>query len=212
MNKRFLFQSNRLGWLLALTLCATAAATRADSLWRDDSVRPMFADKRASAVGDVVTIVVQESNTTSKDASTTSKKSSGVDANISSFLYGPSNSGFLTKGGKYPAMKFDNSSEFSGSGSVGTTEKIVARIAVRVVDVLPNRNLVIEGTRQTSFSGESQDVILRGTVRPEDIAANNVVYSYNVADVTIKFLSKGTVTDGQKKGWFSRVWDKVTPF
>ncbi|MGZ8921392.1 MAG: flagellar basal body L-ring protein FlgH [Limisphaerales bacterium] len=49
-------------------------------------------------------------------------------------------------------------------------------------------------------------------MRTEDIAANNTVFSYNVADATIKYISKGTVSDNQRKGWFTRVWEKVTPF
>jgi len=78
--------------------------------------------------------------------------------------------------------------------------------------VLPNKNLVVEGKRQSSFSGESQDVILRGVVRPEDISAANTVFSYNIADASIKFISRGTVTDSQRKGWFTKIWDKLSPF
>jgi flagellar L-ring protein precursor FlgH len=155
---------------------------------------------------------VQENSSTAKDASTKSSKKSGIDASISSFLYAPAASGLMTKGGKMPAMKLDNSTTFDGSGSVGSTETITSRITVRVIDVLPNHNLVIEGSRKTTFSGETQDVVLRGSIRPEDIMANNTIYSYNVADVNLKFISRGTVSDSQKKGWFTRTWDKVSPF
>jgi flagellar L-ring protein precursor FlgH len=54
--------------------------------------------------------------------------------------------------------------------------------------------------------------VLRGTVRGEDVTAANTVFSYNIADANIRYISKGTVSDSQKKGWFNRVWDKVTPF
>jgi flagellar basal body L-ring protein FlgH len=53
---------------------------------------------------------------------------------------------------------------------------------------------------------------LRGVVRSEDIAANNTVFSYNVADATIKILNKGTVTNTTRKGWFMELWDKYSPF
>ncbi len=212
MKKRCLSLYKTTLWLAALATLAAPSGLRADSLWKDDASKPMFADKRAASVGDLVTIIVQENSTTAKDANTKSSKKSGIDANISSFLYGPSASGLLTKGGKYPALKMDNSTTFDGSGSVGSSETIASRITVRVVDVLPNRNLLIEGSRKTSFSGETQDVVLRGSVRPEDIMANNTVYSYNLADVNIKFIAKGTVSDSQKKGWFTRTWDKVSPF
>ncbi len=197
-------------WILALAVAPLD--TVADSLWKDDAAKPMFADKRAASVGDLVTIIVQESSSTAKDASTKSSKKSGIDASISSFLYAPGASGLMTKGGKMPAVKLDNSTTFDGSGSVGSTETITSRITVRVVDVLPNRNLLIEGSRKTTFSGETQDVVLRGTIRPEDIMANNSIYSYNVADVNLKFISRGTVSDSQKKGWFTRTWDKISPF
>ena len=111
-----------------------------------------------------------------------------------------------------PAIKYKATHDFGGNGKIDNSEKIVARVAVQVVDVLPNRNLVVEGRRKTSFSGESQDVVLRGTVRPEDITAHNTVLSYNVADATIRFISKGTISDAQRKGWFTRIWDKLTPF
>ena len=211
MNKPFWSRCSPRVLALALIL-GWAPLAWGDSLWRDDAVRPMFADKRAKSVGDIVTIVVQENNSASKDSTTKTAKDTGADIGISSFLYGPSASGLLTKGGKYPALKYNAKTSFDGSGSVGSSEKIIARIAVKVVDVLPNRNLLIEGSRKTTFSGETQDVVLRGTVRPEDITANNTVLSYNLADVTIQFVAKGTVSDAQKKGWFTKVFDKINPF
>ena len=84
-------------------------------------------------------------------------------------------------------------------------------MAVRVVDVLPNSNLVIEGTRESSFSGEQQTIVLRGTIRQDDIMANNTVYSYNIADATIKFVSKGTITDSQRKGLVPSALGQVHP-
>jgi flagellar L-ring protein precursor FlgH len=71
---------------------------------------------------------------------------------------------------------------------------------------------VVEGHRQTAFSGEKQDAILRGTVRADDVSATNTVYSFNIADASIQFISHGSVTDSQNKGWFTRIWDKVSPF
>ncbi len=212
MNKRSWYPFSVSLLSLGALLAMLPGSLPADSLVKEQMFRPMFADKRAASVGDLVTIIVQESSTTSKDASTKTSKSSKVNVGINSLLYGPQNSGLLTKGGKYPALDLGASSSFDGSGAAGTTEKITSQITVRVIDVLPNRNLVLEGSRRTSFSGETQDVVIRGTIRPEDISPNNTVYSYNVADVSITFISKGTVSDGQKKGWFTRAWDKVSPF
>lgn len=196
---------------LVAALLALPLAAPADSLWKSDTSRALVADKKASAVGDILTIVVQESNSASKNNNTQTSKSSGVDASISSFLYPPTSYGALTKNGSLPALKYDSSSQHNGGGQINNSEEITARIAVRVVDVLPNKTLIVEGRKRTAFSGEKQEVILRGVVRTEDVTSVNTVMSYNVADASIRFESDGAVSDAQKKGWFSRVWDKINP-
>ena len=199
--------------LIALLVTFQVTGAVADSLWKaDTSPSSIFADKKARRVGDIVTIVVQQSTGATRNNNTTTAKQTSVDASIASFLYGPAASGLLTKGGTYPAMSFSGKNTYSGGGQINNAETITDQLAVRVIDVLPNGNLVVEGRRHTAFSGEKQDAILRGTIRYDDILANNTIYSYNVADASIQFVSKGTITDNQKKGWFNRVWDKINPF
>jgi flagellar L-ring protein precursor FlgH len=172
----------------------------------------MYADKRAVAVGDLITIVVQENTTASKNDQTSTSKKTSMDAAITSFLYSPAASGLLTKGGQLPALKYAMDHEFAGGGTINNSEQIVAQVTVRVIDVLPNKNMVIEGNRESSFGGEKQNVTLRGIVRPEDVMANNTVYSYNVADAKILIATKGSITDSQKRGWFTWIWEKISPF
>jgi flagellar L-ring protein precursor FlgH len=185
---------------------------RADSLWSNQNILSMAADKKAHCVGDILSILIQENNGATRNNNTTTSKKASVNAAIASLLYAPSASGLLTKKGTLPALNYTADTEFNGGGSINNAETITAQVAVRVVDVLPNGNMVIEGTLRTSFSGEKQDAVVRGTVRPDDVAANNTLYSYNIADATIQFISKGTITDAQRKGWFTKVWDKVSPF
>ena len=211
MNKQYL-SCFKLALLAAVWAGVANTEVQAQSLWKRESSRSMVADKRATSVGDILTIVVQENNTASKDQNTSTSKSSGIDAAIETFLYSPEASKLLTHNGKMPAITINASQDFEGGGKISNAERVTARIAVRVIDVLPNDNLVVEGTKQISFSGETQDAVLRGVVRSEDVLANNTVFSYNVADATIKYISKGTVSDNQRKGWFTRVWEKVTPF
>jgi flagellar L-ring protein precursor FlgH len=111
-----------------------------------------------------------------------------------------------------PALKYAYKNDYSGGGTIDNSEKIISYVAARVIDVLPNRNLVIEGRRETAFGGEQQTIILRGVVRIDDITANNTVFSYNIADASIHIISKGTISDSQRKGWFNRIWDKLSPF
>jgi flagellar L-ring protein FlgH len=199
---------------LALVLCfLPLTPVGADSLWKEDSApTSMFADKKAHRVGDIVTVVIQENNGTSRNNNTSTSRTSGIDASVSSFLYPPSASGLLTKNGQLPAMSMTGKNTFNGGGTIANQETIAAQIAVKVIDVLPNGNLVLEGRRQTAFSGEKQEAVLRGTVRCDDVTSTNTVFSFNIADASIQYISHGALTDSQKKGWFTTVWDKVSPF
>ena len=81
-----------------------------------------------------------------------------------------------------------------------------------MTDVLPNGNLVIEGVRLVTFSGETQYVVLHGIIRPDDIASNNTVLSSNIAEAKVEFISQGALTDAEKLGWFSKLYEMLRPF
>jgi flagellar L-ring protein precursor FlgH len=198
--------------VLVLSVSVTAIPGHAQSLWQDSTSRPMFADKRASRVGDLITIVVQENTTANKNNQTSTSKKASMDAAITAFLYSPAASGLLTKGGTLPALKYNYANTFDGGGTIANSEQIVSQVTVRVIDVLPNRNMLIEGTRETSFGGEKQNVVLHGIVRPDDVTSANTVFSYNVADAKIQIVTKGAISDSQRKGWFTMLWDKISPF
>ena len=200
-----------LAYILALMVLFPVVACP-QSLWHADTSKSMYADKRASGVGDIITILVQENSSATKNNETKTERASSLSQAITSFLYSPGASGLLTKGGQLPAMAYNSDSKHDGSGSINDAENVLATIAVRIVDVLPNNNFIIEGKRETAFSGEHQTIILRGVVRSDDVSPNNTVYSYNVSDATIQIIGKGTVTDSQRKGWFTRLWDKLNPF
>jgi flagellar L-ring protein FlgH len=211
MKRRFglLCNPTTLGLILTVAL---AGSLDADSLWNRSYSRAMVADKKAQAVGDILTILIQENNGATRQNNTTTSKKASLDASIASLLYAPSISGLLTKKGTLPAINYNSDAEFNGGGSINNAETITAQVSVVVMDVLPNGNMVIEGTLRTAFSGEKQDAIVRGIVRPDDVMANNTLYSYNIANATIQFISKGTISDAQRKGWFTKFWDKLTPF
>jgi flagellar L-ring protein FlgH len=211
MKRRSGLRCNPTTLILILTV-ALGLSLRADSLWNCTYSRAMTADKKAHAVGDILTILIQENNGATRQNNTTTSKKASLNAAISSVLYGPSVSGLLTKKGTLPAMNYASDAEFNGGGSINNSETITAQVAVTVADVLPNGNMVIQGFLHTAFSGEKQDAIVRGVVRPDDVLANNTLYSYNIADATIQFISKGTITDAQRKGWWTKIWDKLSPF
>lgn len=205
------------GWLaaslyavLGLTALAFISAARADSVWQSAGRAPqsLYADHKAAAAGDILTIVVAESVAAQNTQSKKSTRESSLEDAISKFIY----TGLATHGGELPGMTSSGKSSYSGGGDISNTQSLSSRAAVLVSDVLPNGNLVIEGVRVVRFSGETQYVVLHGLVRPDDIARDNTVVSSNVADARVEFYSEGALTDAQKRGWLAKVYEKLRPF
>jgi len=202
---------------IIITSLLLTFSVRADSLWKDDVSRSPFADKKARFVGDILNVRVQESNAAKRAAKTESSRDGSVDASISSFLFGTqagtsTGSQFGKHKGSYPAMKFSNATSHKGTGTIDNSDSITTRFSVRVVDVLPNGNLILEGIRSASYAGESQTIVLRGAVRPFDIESDNTIYSYLLSDLNIRYVSSGVISSAKDKGWFMNFWDKISPF
>lgn len=196
--------------LAGLLLAAVSAP--AGSLWPAANDRGMVSDRRASRAGDILTVVVAEMANASSAQTKSANRDSSLEDAISQFVFSAATSGRLTSGGELPASSATGKSSYSGGGQVNNSQSLTARAAVLVTDVLPNGNLVIEGARMVTFSGETQYVVLHGLVRPEDVSSGNTVLSSNVADARVEFLSEGNLTDAQKRGWLSKLYEKLRPF
>ncbi|RKX34993.1 MAG: flagellar basal body L-ring protein FlgH [Verrucomicrobia bacterium] len=199
---------------LALSLAGIVPVASAGSLWTkkgaDES--PMVSDLRAQNIGDILTVVVQETASAQSSRRTKTDKSAKTKASIDKFLYSPDGSDFLTKNGVMPSLDLGGSTDFTGGGQITNSQSISGQAAVTVIDLLPNGNLVIEGSRLVSFSGEKQYAILRGVVRPQDIQNGNIVLSSSIADARVEFISQGAISVTQKKGWWTRFYDAINPF
>ena len=103
-------------------------------------------------------------------------------------------------------------SSYKGSGSTSRAENLKATMTARVIDVLPNGNMLIEGRRNIKVNNEDQEIILEGTVRPRDIGADNVVNSIYIADARISYSGRGIISDRQSPGWLMNIVDKLWPF
>ena len=198
--------------LLGLLLATTGA--HGDSLWTNSpqGERNLTADRKAARTGDILTIVVLESATANSTQQRKDSRSSTLQDAVGQFLFSAAASKLGTHNGELPAINLTGKSSFAGGGSVDNSQSLSARAAVLVSDVLPNGNLVIEGARLVTFSGETQYVVLHGLVRPDDIAADNTIFSTNIADARVEFYSEGSLTDVQKRGWLSKLYEKLRPF
>lgn len=198
--------------LLPLALILSAGGLlRASSVWPAESAG-MVADRKAAHTGDILTVVVQESATASSTQNKQSSRKSSVNDAVGQFIFPPAISGLGTHGGQLPSIQLAGQSSNTGGGQVSNSQSVSSQAAVLVTDVLPNGNMVIEGVRLVSFSGETQYVVLHGLVRPDDIASNNTVLSSNIAEARVEFVNKGTLVDAEKLGWFSKLYEMLRPF
>jgi flagellar L-ring protein precursor FlgH len=200
-------------FLSLLLLTGSILAQSTGSLWpAGTGERSLFADRKASRAGDILTVVVSESATAQNNQSKTSNRDSSIEDAVQQFLFSAATSSFGTHNGALPGTTFKGKASNSGGGTVNNSQSLTSRAAVLVTDVLANGNLVIEGVRVVTFSGETQYVVLHGLVRPDDIASSNIVLSSNIADARVEFVTEGTLTDAQKRGWLTKLYDRLRPF
>ena len=178
------------------------------SLWTGTAYRSdLFRDLKARYVNDVVTIRVIE--TTQAVASADAKNSRDTSATA----------GFDNLFGAEKAIKEiptmlsgKSSSGFEGKGSTSRETTLETTMTARVIDVLPNGYLVVEGKREVRVNNESQRVYLSGVVRPEDISPHNVVYSSAIAQMSVRVEGKGAVSRPIKPGWLYKILTGILPF
>lgn len=183
------------------------------SLWAPSAGGSLFADLKAAKIGDVVTITISEESKASKAAQTIATRDKTFSGQFNFSGVGVGSSVASPKGalafGPYDG-KFSNG--FNGNGQTTKQDSLTAYMTATVVDILPNGNLVIRGSRWTKVNDEMQQMILEGVVRPVDINRNNSVQSQNVAEAKIFMVGKGPVSQHQKPGWLGQILDFVAPF
>ncbi len=186
----------------------------AGSLWQAGNTS-MFSDRKAKEVGDIVTVIITEKASASKEATTSSSRSSNMSASIPNF-FGLENAEQLTSLHNpidlENLVKADFSNGFDGSGSTTRKEDLSAFLTTQVVGKYPNGQLKIRGGKEVMVNNEVQIIYLTGIVRPVDITAQNTVNSTKILNARISYTGKGAVSDKQQPGWMMRILDNVWPF
>ena len=207
--------TSRYLWVFLLIMTALVGSDAvAKSLWSNTGshYKGRFADKVASSRGDILTVLISETNTLSNRLNTSTAKDAEISNAVTSFLFPASASKLGTHNGALPNTQIDGDNTYNGGGTISNTLTLTGKASVMVIDVLPNGNLVIEGVRMIASSGERQYAVLTGIVRSYDVSAENMVSSDRIADAHIEYVSEGSLTDAQKKGWLMRINDAINPF
>ena len=167
----------------------------------ENAARSLFADHKASQIGDAVTILIVEASSAVNGAETSTARDSklGVSGgyqNDAVFRNTPVGGGLGVSG--------SSTNGFKGSGSTSTKGSVQAKLSAKIIEIDDNGNLMIEGTRNIVINKEEQIIKVSGTIRPQDIGPDNTIYSYNISDAVISYKGEGSVSDVQKPGWFTR--------
>ncbi|GAB1371143.1 flagellar basal body L-ring protein FlgH [Candidatus Kapaibacterium sp.] len=160
-----------------------------------NSSRSLFSDVRAFKPGDAITVLIMEDTEAGNAATTSSSRSTSLEAG---FDFNAGSSGTRGGGG------INTGNGHQGRGNTSRSEKIRSKISVKVMEVVDNGNLRIEGTRTTKVNGELQTIILKGTVRPVDITTDNSIYSYSILDLTLYIEGDGSVSEVQEPGLITK--------
>lgn len=161
----------------------------------------LYEDDKARGIGDVITVVFDESTNAVKKADTTINKKSdtsitnptilGELPQLSAFGGNNFNLGFELEGDR----------KFSGNGDVKQSNQLQGKVSVTVMDVMPNGNLVVKGEKWVTLNHGDEFIRLSGIVRQSDIAPDNTVLSSRLANARIAYAGKGDAANSNKMGW-----------
>lgn len=204
-------------YLFTLVLVSSLTLQAADNNLK--LVSQIYSSGLARNIGDLVTIIIDESSSSSKSESLSTSKQATKGATDPIFpesLEGNKGDAILYRIlNDYATLKglsIASGSSYDGSGNSSTSENLSAMITARVVDVLPNGNLVIKGERRLKMKQEEVHIVMTGMIRIRDISKVNTINSSYMSDAHIFYETAGDVTDGTQPGILWRIFQFINPF
>jgi flagellar L-ring protein precursor FlgH len=176
------------------------------SIYQPGASRTLFEDRRARYVGDTMTIVIAETTSASTKSNTNVDRSTSVSASV------PTVSGLPGKSLQGLSLSADSANTLAGKGDAAANNVFTGNIAVTVIEVLPNGNLLVSGEKQISIGHGTEYIRLSGVVNPYFISTANTINSTNVADARIEYKETGAISEAQVMGWLARFFMSALPF
>ncbi|MFH0781261.1 MAG: flagellar basal body L-ring protein FlgH [Pseudomonadota bacterium] len=186
----------------------------AGSLWREGN-SSLVSDRKARDVGDIVTVIISETASASKEAVSSTSRKSNMSASIPNFFGLENDKVWTSKANPIDLqnlVKADFTNGFDGKGSTSRKEDLSASLTTQVVGRYPNGQLKIRGGKEVMVNNEVQIIYLTGIVRPVDITAANTVNSTKILNARISYTGKGAVSDNQEPGWAMHFLNNIWPF
>ena len=185
---------------------AVASNNSNGSIFSAAQSRPLFEDRHARMVGDVLTINIVENTAASKKSGTTAERSQTVAAAV------PTVNNLPFKGLTNLDLAASDSNKFSGKGENSSTNVFTSTLTVTVIEVLPNGNMLVSGEKQIGLKEGEEFIRFSGIVNPNTITTANTVQSSQVADARIEYKANGFLDDAQVMGWLGKFFLTFLPF
>lgn len=175
---------------------------------------PLFADRKAMNVNDIVTVIIEENANQTSNASKSTTQNSQIQLNGGQFTGEGKAASLANTLNKYTNIGFSAGGEhgFSGSGSNTRTEAFTTTISARIVKVLSNGNYFIEGSKEILLNNEKQIMQITGVIRPYDISQANEISSRYVSDAKIMYVTQGDLAKSTNKPWGTKLIETIWPF
>lgn len=186
---------------------------QANSLWRSGS-RAFFKDQRASRVGDILTVMIEINDKAELENQTTRTRNTRENLGVPNMLGFEGELGSILPETVDPSalLGVTGSTNNTGNGSIGRTEKINLQVAGVITQILPNGNLVMQGSQEIRVNYEVRVLNISGVIRPEDITSANTISYEKIAEARINYGGRGQITDVQQPRYGTQVLDIISPF
>ena len=173
------------------------------SLFNTHYVNNIYSDSKARRVGDIISVILQESTQAKKNSKTEFKKEN------STTLQPITGSGGnpITLRGQSLQFGLDQKSKFKGDSKADQGNSLNGNISVHVLRVLSNGNLIIRGEKWLTLNNGDEYIRLTGIIRSLDISANNTIMSNKIANARIQYSGTGAFAEVQEQGWLSRFFN-----
>lgn len=177
------------------------------AIFRADAPRlALFEDRRARFVGDTLTVVLEERTNASKRSTSQANRKADVSLAVPTLTGLP---GAPLQGAELGAS---SESTFDGGGNSAANNSFTGTLAVTVIEVYPNGNLLVSGEKQVTINQGTEFIRFSGVVNPINVGALNSVSSTRVADARIEYKGRGYLSEAQTMGWLQRFFLSAAPF
>ncbi|HIG60865.1 MAG TPA: hypothetical protein EYQ22_08235 [Gammaproteobacteria bacterium] len=188
------------------------------SIFMDQLSSRSFGFRRRFELGDVITVVLDESTQAQRSSGiNTTKEVTNSPLSQLQKVFGNtlpinrSRENRIKRGLK--GLDFsDLSRSDKGVGIADQAASLSGAIAVIVTHLLPNGSMFIEGKKELVLSEGSEEIFISGIITPKDIQPDNTVLSSRIAQANITYRGRGDLADVATANWGSKFFNKLWPF